>query len=63
MNNDKITFEEAYQKLSDLVKQMEQGELTLEQSIKAYEEGKRLKECCEKFLKEAELKISIVSEK
>ena len=57
MEENKLSFEEAYKQLTDLVKKMESGELPLDQSVAAYEQGIKLKAYCEQMLKEAELKI------
>ena len=57
MDDKKLSFEEAYKQLTELVKKMEAGELSLEESVSAYEQGINLKAYCEQLLKEAELKI------
>ena len=57
MEENKLSFEEAYKQLSELVKKMESGELSLADSVAAYEQGIKLKAYCEQMLKEAELKI------
>ena len=57
METDKLTFEEAYKQLTELVKKMESGEMPLADSVTAYEQGIKLKAYCEQLLKEAELKI------
>lgn len=57
MDTEKLTFEEAYKQLTELVKKMESGELPLADSVAAYEQGIKLKAYCEQLLKEAELKI------
>ena len=57
MNTDKLSFEDAYKQLSELVKKMESGEMPLADSVAAYEQGIKLKAYCEQLLKEAELKI------
>lgn len=57
MDENKLTFEEAYKQLTELVKKMESGELPLADSVAAYEQGVKLKAYCEQLLKEAELKI------
>jgi exodeoxyribonuclease VII small subunit len=57
MTDAKLSFEEAYKQLMDLVKKMESGELPLADSVAAYEQGIKLKAYCEQLLKEAELKI------
>lgn len=57
MEENKLSFEDAYRQLTELVKKMESGELPLAESIAAYEKGIKLKAYCEQMLKEAELKI------
>lgn len=57
MTENKLSFEEAYKQLTDLVKKMESGEMSLADSVAAYEQGIKLKAYCEQMLKEAELKI------
>ena len=57
MDEEKLSFEAAYKQLTDLVKKMEAGELSLADSVAAYEQGIKLKAYCEQLLKEAELKI------
>lgn len=57
----KPSFEEAYKELTQIVKQIESGELPLADSVAAYEQGIKLKAYCEQLLKEAELKISTVN--
>lgn len=58
---EKLSFEEAYKQLMEIVKKMESGELPLADSVAAYEQGIKLKAYCEQVLKEAELKISTVT--
>lgn len=50
MDEEKITYEMAYARLEKLVKSMESGDLTLDDSIKAYEEGLKLLKICESEL-------------
>jgi exodeoxyribonuclease VII small subunit len=57
MDSNKLSFEEAYKQLTELVQKMESGELPLADSVAAYEQGIKLKAYCEQLLKEAELKI------
>ena len=57
MDEKKLSFEDAYKQLTELVKKMESGELPLAESVAAYEQGIKLKAYCEQLLKEAELKI------
>jgi exodeoxyribonuclease VII small subunit len=57
MDTNKLSFEEAYKQLTELVQKMESGEMPLADSVAAYEQGIKLKAYCEQLLKEAELKI------
>ncbi len=57
MDTSKLSFEEAYKQLTELVQKMESGEMPLADSVAAYEKGIKLKAYCEQLLKEAELKI------
>lgn len=61
LSESKVSFENAYIELSSLVKKMESGELSLEESVSVYERGIKLKQYCESLLKEAELKISVIN--
>ena len=53
-------FEEAFQKLESIVKKLEDGNLSLEESLKAFEEGVRLSRFCSKKLDEAEKKVEML---
>ena len=44
------SFEDAYARLEQIVTKMESGKLTLEESVKAYEEGAKLVKYCESEL-------------
>lgn len=57
MEENKLSFEEAYKQLTELVQKMESGDMPLADSVAAYEQGIKLKAYCEQLLKEAELKI------
>ncbi len=50
-------FESSLKKLEKIVSELEEGDLPLEKSIKAFEEGIKLTRNCQKMLSEAELKI------
>lgn len=56
-------FEQQLDKLEEVVKKMESGELSLEESLKAYESGIDLVSNCQEALNQAKQKISILSEK
>jgi len=50
-------FENSLNELEQLVTQMEQGDLSLEQSLKQFERGVELTKNCQQALKEAELRV------
>lgn len=50
-------FEQLMQQLENLVTRMESGELSLEDSLQAYEEGVRLSRLCQQQLAEAEQRV------
>jgi exodeoxyribonuclease VII small subunit len=54
------TFEDSLKKLENIVDQLEKGELTLEQSLKLFEEGVALSATCKKELDEAEGKVQML---
>jgi len=56
-------FEAALAELSTLVEQMEQGGLSLEQSLTCFEKGIALTRGCQKALSEAEQKVEILMQK
>ena len=58
-----LKFEEGLEKLEELVTRLDDGNLSLEESISYYEIGVKLKSHCEKLLKTAELKILKLSDK
>lgn len=51
------TFESAFTRLQDLVASLEEGESTLEESLKAFEEGVSLIRYCTNVLDQAQMKI------
>ncbi len=57
MAKKKPTFEEALGQLEELTRQIEQGEIGLEESITKYEEGMKLVQHCRDVLGKAEHKI------
>lgn len=56
----KEKFEEALKKLEDILRKMEAGDMTLEESLKAFEEGIRLSRLCAEKLDDAERKVEIL---
>lgn len=59
----KIDFEGAMRELEELVERMEQGDLSLEQSLKDFERGVALTRTCQQALQEAEQKVQILMRK
>ena len=59
-NIEKLSYEEAFEKLQKIVELLENSEVPLDDSIKYYEQGINLKNHCEKKLKNAEMKIKTV---
>jgi exodeoxyribonuclease VII small subunit len=52
-----LSFEDALQRLEQIVSKLESGQAPLEESIALYEEGARLKSHCEQRLKAAQLRV------
>jgi exodeoxyribonuclease VII small subunit len=55
-----LTFEQALARLEKIVQEMEQGRLPLEECLKRFEEGSRLRTFCQEYLGKAEEKIEIL---
>jgi exodeoxyribonuclease VII small subunit len=53
-------FETALKKLEDVVRKLEGGELSLDDSLKAFEEGVKLAGFCSSKLNEAEKRVEIL---
>jgi len=53
-------FEEAMERLEQVVEDLESGKLSLEDSLKIFEEGMNLVNFCSKKLEEAEQKVTIL---
>ena len=57
---DSLSYEEAFERLQQISQLLEDGNVSLDDSIKYYEQGVILKDFCEKKLKDAEMKIKTV---
>ena len=60
---DDLTYEDAFNRLQKITELLENGNVSLDDSIKYYEQGILLKNFCEKKLKDAEMKIKNVLDK
>lgn len=60
-SSETVDFEKALKELEELVERMEQGELSLEHSLQAFERGIALTRHCQKALTEAEQKVQILT--
>ena len=57
MTKNNRSFEENMQRLEQIVRVMERGDVSLEESLKLFQEGTALVESCGKLLDEAELQV------
>lgn len=57
-----MEFEKNMQRLSEIASRLEQGDLTLEESVALYEEGVKLSAACSQALEQAKLKVTIQQE-
>ncbi|RMG92914.1 MAG: exodeoxyribonuclease VII small subunit [Zetaproteobacteria bacterium] len=62
-NIDDMSFEEALEQLTMLVEKLESGQLPLEESVAAFEQGVQLTRRCEALLDEAEQRLQILGDK
>ena len=61
MAKQKVTFEQALEKLEQIVAEIEEGKVPLEESIERYAEGIKLVGKCREILDAAEKKIQILA--
>jgi exodeoxyribonuclease VII small subunit len=61
--NKKIDFEASLKELETLVEKMEQGDISLEESLQHFERGIELTRTCQQALTEAEQKVEILLSK
>ena len=54
---DTLNFEVSLQKLEKIIEKLEDGDISLEESVKSFEEGVGLVKECQKQLSQAELKV------
>ena len=60
MNEKNMTFEQSMQRLEQIVRAMERGDVALDESLKLFQEGTELVRSCGKLLDEARLQIQKV---
>ncbi|MEP7286758.1 MAG: exodeoxyribonuclease VII small subunit [Chloroflexota bacterium] len=56
--NSELRFENAYDELTEIIDQLESGDLSLDESMTLFERGRTLVLFCEKQLNTAELRVS-----
>lgn len=61
-NEDQLTFEQAIDKLEKVVKKLESGDLSLNESLKYYQQGIELIKLCNSQLEETKDKIKMLTE-
>ena len=59
---EKFNFNKGLLKLEEIINKMDSGELSLEESLKYFEDGVKIHRQCHSALKDAEQRISILSE-
>ena len=57
----KLSFEENIEKLEEILSKLEDEKLSLDMSVKLYEEGMKLVSTCNRELEDAERKIKILT--
>lgn len=57
MNQENKTFESSMQRLEQIVRAMERGDVALEESLKLFQEGTELVRNCNRLLDEAQLQV------
>ncbi len=52
-----VDFEKSLTRLQDIVRDLEQGNISLDEALKKYEEGVKIAQGCSKMLKDAKVKV------
>ena len=60
MSEKEISFEANMQRLEQIVRAMERGDVALDESLKLFQEGTELVRSCGKLLDEAELQVKMI---
>ena len=61
MSQNSKSFEQNMQRLEQIVRAMERGDVSLEESLKLFQEGTELVRSCGKLLDEAELRVTKIT--
>lgn len=61
MEKESKNFEQSLNRLEEIVRRMEHGDVPLEEALKLFEEGTGLVASCTKLLDEAEMKVVLLS--
>ncbi|MDA8165778.1 MAG: exodeoxyribonuclease VII small subunit [Desulfobacteraceae bacterium] len=59
----KQKFEEALARLEQITRELEEGDLPLEESLKIFDEGVKLAELCNRKLEEAQRRVDLLLKK
>jgi len=61
MSQDNVTFEQKLQRLEQIVRALERGDVALDASLALFQEGTELVRSCGKLLDEAQLQVSKIA--
>ena len=61
MNKQNQSFEQNMQRLEQIVRAMERGDVALEESLKLFQEGTELVRSCGKLLDDAQLQVNKIA--
>ena len=61
MNEKNHTFEQNMQRLEQIVRAMERGDVALEDSLKLFQEGTELVRSCGKLLEKAQMQVKLIT--
>ena len=57
-----MSFEDAINELEKIVDELEGNEISLDEAVKAYERGSKLKNICQEILNEAKMKVEKIKD-
>ncbi len=60
MEEKEMNFEEAMQELETITRELEKGDLSLDESVKKFEKGMKVSKKCNEILENAEKRITIL---